>query len=342
MNLEFHDPLYLWLLLLVPLIGFLKGRPGNNSAAVLFSSTAIAKKVAQLKRSKGGRFLLGLRLVALCALILALARPQLGKGISYTEASGIDIVLALDFSSSMLALDLATKDNLITRIEISKIVMKEFIKGRPNDRIGLIAFAGSPYLVSPLTLNHDWLLTNLQRLEVGLVQDGTAIGDAIAMSVNRLKDLPSKSRVIILLTDGKNNAGQLTPQNAAEIAAAFDTKVYTILAGKGGIVPTFFLDQNRKIAKDPYGNPVIVNANFPVDEKTLLEIAEITGAKSYQATNLEELSDIYKEINKLEATQVKLKTYAHYKEAFMFPLILGLLALGLETLLANTRFRKLP
>lgn len=342
MNLEFHDPLYLWLLLVIPIIGVLKGRPGKEAPSILFSSTVIARKVSRLKRSRGGRLLLMLRLFALSALIIALARPQLTDSVSHIEASGIDIVLALDLSSSMLGLDLATNYNLVTRIDVSKAVMKEFIKDRPNDRIGLVAFAGSPYLVSPLTLNHDWLLTNLDRLEVGLVQDGTAIGDAIAMSVNRLKDLPSKSRVIVLLTDGDNNAGQLSPLNAAEIAAAFDSKVYTIAVGRGGVIPTLALDATGKIAKDQFGKPVIMSANFSVDEKTLVEISEITGAKSYQATNPDELSDIYREINRLEKTDVKLKSYSNYKEAFMFPLIFGLFIIGIERLLANTRFRRLP
>lgn len=342
MNLEFHNPMILWLLLLIPIIGILKGRPGNKAASILFSSTAIAKKISRLKRSRGGKLLLALRLFALGALIVALARPQFGEAISHSEASGIDIVLALDLSGSMLGLDLSTANNPITRIDVSKAVVKEFIRDRPNDRIGLVAFAGSPYLVSPLTLNHDWLLTNLDRLEVGLIGDGTAIGDAIAMSVNRLKDLPSKSRVIVLLTDGENNAGQLSPLNAAEVAAAFGSKVYTIAVGKGGIIPTFLLDNNGKIAKNRYGRPKIVNANFPVDEKTLIEVSEITGAKSYQATNPDELSDIYREINRLETTNVKLKTYSNYKEVYMFPLFFGLLLIGVETLLNNTRFRRLP
>lgn len=342
MNFEFHDPIYLWLLLLIPIIGILKGKPGNQAASILFSSTAIAKKISRLKRSKAWRLLLTLRLFALAALIVALARPQFGKAITHTEASGIDIVLALDLSSSMLGLDLSTRNNLITRIDVSKSVMKEFIKDRPNDRIGLIAFAGNPYLVSPLTLNHDWLLTNLERLQVGLIEDGTAIGDAIAMSVNRLKDLPSKSRVIVLLTDGDNNAGQLSPLSAAEVAAAFNSKVYTIAVGKGGIIPTLFLDRNGKIAKNQYGKPEIGSSNFTVDEKTLVEIAEITGAKSYQASDPDELRDIYREINRLETSNVKLKTYSNYKEAFMMPLILALFIIGIEKLLSNTRFRRLP
>lgn len=342
MNFEFHNPQYLWLLLLIPLIVLLKGHIGKKTASLLFSSTAIARKVSTLKRSSKWKFLFLLQLLALTCLIIALARPQFFKQKSYIEASGIDIVLALDISGSMLALDLATQNNPVTRIDVSKTVLEEFIKSRPNDRIGLVAFAGNPYLVSPLTLNHDWLQTNLKRLKVGLVNDGTAIGDAIAMSVNRLKDLPSKSRVVILLTDGTNNSGQISPLMAAEAAAAFNTKVYTIAAGEGGLVPVLVIDQKGNPVLDRYGQPYIGQANYPVDEATLIKIADLTGAKSYHATNLNQLNDIYKEINRLETTNIKLKNNANYKEAFMFPLFLALFFMGIEKLLSTTRFRKLP
>lgn len=341
MILEFQDPEFLWLLLTIPLIAILRGRSGQG-AAILFSSTAIAKKVASKKRSKAGGLLVALRLFALTFLIIALARPQLGKDESFTKASGIDIVLTVDLSSSMLALDFANKNNLVTRLDVAKTVIEDFIKERPHDRIGLIAFGGNPYLVSPQTLNHNWLNTNLERLEVGLVEDGTAIGDAIAMSVNRLKDLESKSRVIILLTDGANNSGRISPIAAAEAAAAFNTKVYTIAAGKGGVVPAFFTDQSGQVIRDRYGQPQIGQANFPVDHETLIEIAEITGAESYKAANIKELTDIYEEINKLEKTEVELKQFALYQEAFMYPLLLGLCFLGFERFLSNTRFRRLP
>lgn len=342
MNLAFHNPQYLWLLLLIPVIVLLKGRIGKKGASLLFSSTAIARQVSTLKRSSKWKFLFLLQILALSCLIIALARPQFLKQKSYIEASGIDIVLALDISSSMLALDLATQNNLVTRLDVSKKVLDEFIADRPNDRIGLVAFAAHPYLMSPLTLNHDWLQTNLKRLKVGLVNDGTAIGDAIAMSVNKLKDLPSKSRVVILLTDGTNNAGQISPLLAAKAASAFNTKVYTIAAGEGGIVPFLITDHNGNPILDRYGKPHIGQYNVPVDEDTLIKIAKITGAKSYRATNLKQLNEIYKEINRLETTHVKLKNNANYKEAFMFPLFLALFFMGIEKLLATTRFRKLP
>lgn len=342
MNFQFHDPYLLWLLLLIPLLAYLKGRPGNKAPSLLFSNTEIARKVSKLKRSRNKKFIFTLKLLILACLLIAFARPQFIKDESYTEASGIDIVLALDISPSMLALDLATQTNFTTRLDISKAVLEDFIKGRPNDRMGLIAFSGNAYLVSPLTLNHSWLQTNLKRLKVGLGTNGTAIGDAIAMSVNRLKDLPSKSRVIILLTDGESTAGQIAPLTAAEIASTFGAKIYTIAVGKGGIVPTLILNDNGDIMVDHYGRPKIFQAEIPVDEDALIEIAELTGGKSYKATNVLELSDIYKEINRLETTHVKLQNHVNYQEAFVFPLYLALVLILIEKILTTTRFRRLP
>lgn len=342
MNFEFYNPQFLWILLLIPLIAFLKGRPGKKAPSLLFSNTVIAQKVSKLKRSRYKNFLFLVPLLTLTCLIVAFARPRFFKAESYVEASGIDIILALDISGSMLALDLATHNNLLTRLDVSKMVLEEFIKERPNDRMGLVAFAGNSYLVSPLTLNHDWLQTNLKRLKVGIGTIGTAIGDAIAMSVNRLKDLPAKSRVIILLTDGENTAGQIPPLTASDIAAAFDAKIYTIAVGKGGVVPTLVSDKQGNILLDNYGRPLISHANIPVDEDTLIKIAERTHGKNYKATNLKELSDIYKEINRLETTNVKLKNHTYYQEAFMYPLYFALLLIGIEKILNTTRFRKLP
>lgn len=343
MILEFKNPEFLWFLLLIPLLAFIQGRKGHG-AAILFSSTSIAKKIFSNKRSKIGRILLASRLLAIALFIIAIARPQLGKKESFTKTTGIDIVLALDLSSSMLALDFATPSNLVTRLDVAKSVIDEFIKARPFDRMALIAFAGDSHLVSPLTLNHDWLESSLGRLQIGAVKNDsqTAIGDALAMSVNRLKDLDSKSRVVILLTDGVNNAGRVMPLIAAEAAAAFNTKIYTIMVGKGGIVPSFALDKNGNILRDNYGQPQIGYAESPVDENTLDQIAEITGAKSFKAENAEELKNIYKEIDKLETTSVELNQFSLHHEAFMYPLFLGLCILGVERFLNNTRFRRLP
>lgn len=343
-SFEFHDPAWFWLLLLLPLLALLKGRAGRG-AAMVFSSTAIAGDVSRQARTRAGGLLFLLRLVALAALIVALARPQLGKGHSEVESSGIDIVLAVDVSGSMSALDFATNKDLATRLDIVKRVITSFIEKRPSDRIGLVAFAKEPFLVSPLTLNHDWLLKNLERLELGIIdQAGTAIGPAIGMSANRLRDLPAKSRVVILLTDGEDTVGQLPPVAAAEAAETFDVKIYTIAAGRSGRVPVPRTDRNGTPLRDDDGNAIFTGqyGQSQVDEQTLQEIADITGGKFYRATNTEELAAIYEDIDQLEKTEVKIRHFAEYEELFLWPALFGLCLLGLEQLLGNTRFKRLP
>lgn len=340
---EFHNPELLWLLLLIPVLALLKGRSGK-SAALVFSSVAIARQVAGQARSSAGAFLFILRMLALAALIVALARPQIGEGHSEIEASGIDIVLAVDVSGSMQALDFATPEEIATRLDIVKRTIAEFIEKRPNDRIGLVAFAKEPYLVSPLTLNHDWLVKNLDRLHIGLIQaDGTAIGAAIGMSANRLRDLPSKSRIVVLLTDGEDTVGKIPPVAAAEAAKAFDVKVYTIAAGKKGDVPMPRLDEQGQIIKDRSGRVVIAGyAPSNIDEETLQEVAKVTDGKFFRATDPKQLEKIYDEIDHLEKTEVKLHHYATYTELFIWPALLGLCILGLEQLLGNSIYRRIP
>ena len=207
-GISFAHPWMLWGLLLLPVIALLRGRRGA-APAVQFSSLAVFRGKAP--RSRAGALLLTLLLLALASFIVALARPQRTEVLSRVEASGVDILLALDVSRSMLAEDFTIGRDRANRLEAVKQVTEKFITGRPNDRIGIVAFAGRPYLVSPLTLNHDWLLKNLERLRIGMVEDGTAIGSAIASAANRLKEQKeSKSRIIVLLTDGDNNAGNPT------------------------------------------------------------------------------------------------------------------------------------
>ncbi len=339
---SFHNPELLWLLLLLPILALLKGRAGK-SAALVFSSVAIAKQVAGQARSSAGAFLFFLRLLALAALIIALARPQIGEGHSEVDASGIDIVLAVDVSGSMRAMDFATPEEIATRLDIVKKTIAEFIEKRPADRIGLVAFAKEPYLVSPLTLNHDWLQKNLDRLHIGLINaDATAIGAAIGMSANRLRDLPAKSRIVILLTDGEDTVGKIPPVAAAEAAKAFDVKVYTIAAGKSGRVPMPRLDEHGQVKFDR-GRVVIdgyMQSN--IDDKTLQEIADITDGRFYRATDPEQLEKIYDEIDQLEKTEVKLRHYATYTELFLWPALIGLCLLGFEQLLGNSIYRRVP
>lgn len=339
----FKDPEWFWLALLIPLWIILRGRKGKN-AALSFSSVAIAKDVVRGSRSRIGGFFFLLRLLAILLLLSALARPQLGKGHSEVESSGIDIVLAIDVSGSMNAMDFATRENRVTRLQVVKKTVEEFIEKRPNDRIGLVAFAKESFLVSPLTLDHGWLLQNLERIQTGLI-DGTqtAIGPAIGMSVNRLRDLPAKSRIVILLTDGEDNVQEVPPIAAAEAAETFDVKIYTIAAGKTGRVVMPKTDRSGKIIRRPNGDMVFGGyMDSQVDEKTLQEIANITGGNFYRATNPEELRSIYDEIDELETTEVKLRHYSEFEELYFWPLYAALALLGFELLLVNTRFRPLP
>ena len=214
--LEFQHPHFLFLILVVLILPFVRGGL-RRRGSIRFSNTQLAGKLGTTRGSKSNQWLALLRTVALTLLIVALARPRLGHGETEIQASGIDIVLAVDISGSMQAMDFKIGGKRFNRLEVVKKVIKEFIEKRETDRIALIAFAGEPYLVSPLTLNHDWLVKNLERLEIGLIEeDGTAIGSALIMSANRLKDLQAKSKVVVLLTDGVNNSGSIQPVTAAE------------------------------------------------------------------------------------------------------------------------------
>lgn len=341
---QFDDPAFFLLLLLLPILAWWAGRMGPE-AAVRFSSISLVKGISQNRHSRPGQFLFGLRLLALAALIVALARPQIGRMNDSTEAEGIDIVVTLDLSGSMRALDLSTRDDIVTRLDAAKRVVDSFIDKRTYDRIGLVAFAANAYVVSPLTLNHDWLKRNLKRLELGEIDgSGTAIGTALGASANRLRDHEARSRIIILLTDGENNAGTLSPIAAAEVAKTLGVKVYTIATGKKGRVPIPETDRNGRIVRDNQGAPVYRGrsdiSNY--DETELTQIAELTGGRFFNATQDGDLERIYDEIDELETTEIELRSYSTFTELFVWPASLGLLLLALEQLLRNTRYRRLP
>jgi len=340
-HFQFADPNFLWLLLLVPLAAMLRGGKGST-AAVRFPTTALARQVAAFVRSRPGRFMFSLRLLVLSLLILALARPQLGNRTSEIEASGIDIVLVLDLSGSMWAHDFELQGKMADRLSAAKEVVEQFILNRPNDRIGLIAFANEPYMISPLTLNHGWLLQNLERLRIGLIEDGTAIGTALAVSTNRLRRLSAKSRIIILLTDGANNSGKISPIAAAEAAAAYNIKVYTIGVGREGDVPYPLVDKAGNVVLDRKGRKRVQYLPSDLDEETLREIAQKTDGQFYRATDTRSLQKIYTEIDQLEKSDVKMKYRAAFADKFFWPALFGLILLGAEQLLANTRYRRLP
>ena len=301
-----HPWLLLWLLA-IPALSIIKGNLGRVPA-VIFSSTSTIRALGKHSESKAGNFLTSLLFLALALFIVALARPQSGKTISKVEASGIDIMILLDVSRSMLTEDYNIGSQRANRLDAIKQVTEKFIEGRPNDRIGIIAFAGRPYLVSPLTLDHDWLLQNLDRIRIGLVEDGTAIGSAIASGCNRLRDKESKSRVIILLTDGDNNAGKITPETAAEAAKTIGVKLYAIGAGTNGIAPYPFVDQ--------FGRTVYQNIQVEFNEAGLKSVASISNGQFYRAADTRSLENIYEQIDRLEKSTVELTQYKQYRDLF--------------------------
>ncbi len=347
---QFDDPAFFFLLLLMPILAWWAGRMGPE-AAVRFSSIALVKKISRNRHSRPGKILFGLRLLALVAIITALARPQIGRINDTIEAEGIDIVVTLDLSGSMRALDLSTPDDIVTRLDAAKRVVDNFIGKREFDRIGLVAFAANAYVVSPLTLNHDWLKRNLERLELGEIDGGgTAIGTALGASINRLRDHDARSRVVILLTDGENNTGTISPIAAAEVAKALGVKVYTIATGKIGETKAAEMGRNGRVRRTPDGKAIRQRGLFGhyatqltmYDEAELTEIAELTGGRFFSATKNGDLERIYDEIDELETTKIELRSYATFTELFVWLASLGLLLLALEQILRNTRYRRLP
>ncbi|MBU0960396.1 MAG: VWA domain-containing protein [Proteobacteria bacterium] len=326
--MRFLHPEFLWLLSLLPLLAFFRGRRGA-APALVFSSTSVAATLAEGRRVGPGRLLGALRLFGLCLLILAFARPQLGNTTTEIEASGIDILLAVDVSGSMKALDFTLKGKSANRLDVVKSVMHTFIKERPNDRIGLLAFGGRPYMVSPLTLDHDWLLQRLDSLSVGMVEDGTAIGSAIGSGVNRLRDREAKSRIMILLTDGMNNAGTVPPLVAAEAAETLDIKIYTIGAGTRGEAPMEVVDG--------FGRKRLVRVKVDIDDETLGQVAEMTGGRYFRATDTKSLEKVYEEINTMETTTRTIKKFENYRELFAWFVFASLIFLGAEIVVSRKR-----
>jgi Ca-activated chloride channel family protein len=331
--IHFLQPDWLWLLALLPPACIWLGRRGPV-AAVQYSNLTIAREVAKSTRSRLGRWRWLLPVLGAAFMVLALARPQVVHGHTSVSANGIDIMLGLDVSGSMHALDFKVNGERVNRIDVVKSVVSRFIDERPDDRIGILAFAGAPYLVSPLTLDHDWLQQNLSRVTVGGVDDGTAIGSAIASAVNRLRDSTAKSKIVILLTDGMNNAGKISPVAAAEAAKALGVKVYTIAVGVRGEAPI--------PVKDEFGNERVVMAKVDVDEQTLQTVSALTGGAFYRATDTDSLQKIYEQINQLEKSAQVRQHFEHAEDVFSWALFPALALLGLGFGLENTRFRRVP
>ena len=333
MNLTFAYPWMLLLLLLIPLLAWLKSRTGRQPA-FLYSSVQLVKGITGITRSSVGAILLRLRWFALALFIAALARPQLGEGQARLRASGIDIVVALDLSGSMAAEDFELNGEPVNRLVIAKDVLEQFVEKRSSDRIGLVAFAGRAYIAAPLTLDHAFLLENLRRLNIGTIEDGTAIGSAISAAVNRLREIQAKSKIVVLMTDGQNNAGKIPPLTAAEAAEALGVRIYTIGVGTRGVA--------RVPYTNVFGQRGYIDQQVDIDEEMLTQVADMTGGKYFRAENAEGLRAIYDEIDQLEKTEVEVSQYQRYRELFQWFVLGGLAILLLEIILANTVWRKLP
>jgi len=270
-----------------------------------------------------------LRTMVVVLLIICLARPQTKMSSEKVSTEGIDIVMALDISSSMLA-----QDFLPNRLEAASKVATEFINGRPNDRVGLVVFAGESFTQCPLTTDHKVVLDALEQLESGLIEDGTAIGMGLATAADRLKDSDSKSKVVILLTDGENNQGIIDPKTAAEIAASLNIRVYTIGVGTDGLAPYPITD--------PFGRTRLQKVKVAIDEELLEYIANLTGVSYYRATDERKLKDIFKEIDKLEKTRIEVASFTRYSEKFLPFALAAFLLLVFEQLLNLLIIKRLP
>jgi len=328
-NIEFLNKEFFWLLLFLPIALIWYVFKNNKQTAELKISSIKGFKTATSIWSKLRHVLFGLRLIALGLLITALARPRTVDVSTKTKTTrGIDIVMSIDVSASMLA-----KDLLPNRLEALKEVAADFIDGRPNDRIGLVEYAGEAYTKTPITSDKSIVQRSLRDIKYNtIIEGGTAIGMGLATSVNRLKDSRAKSKVIILLTDGVNNSGFIDPKIASELAVEYGIKVYTIGLGTNGMALS-------PIAINPNGSFRYGRQQVEIDEDLLNEIAEVTGGKYFRATNNKKLAEIYDEINKLEKTEIEEKKYYNYDEKYRSLVLLAGLLLLIELLLRNTIFR---
>lgn len=327
--MHFANPYLLWLLAVIPLMAlYYIYRTRQGGAAIRISTIEGVRKAPRTLRYYLRHVVFVLRCAAIAALIVALARPQSVEEGSTSSNEGIDIAMAIDISTSMLAQDLKPD-----RIEAAKQVAGSFIADRQGDRIGLVAFAGEAFTLSPLTTDQGALQTMLGRLRSGIVEDGTAIGNGIATAINRLRESNAKSKVIILLTDGANNRGEIAPLTAAEIARSQGIRVYTIGVGTRGTAPYPTVDF--------FGNPTVVQMKVEIDEKMLQQIADQTGGRYFRATDNDKLKAIYDEINQLEKSKVEISAYTTFTEEYLLWALAGFLLLVVEMLLKTLLFKPL-
>jgi Ca-activated chloride channel family protein len=328
---QFQDPWLFLLLLLIPLLIYrtLKNRPATLHFSSLDSLKTLHRKSVEILAATP----LILRCLAIALLVTALARPQEGRKSTEILSAGVDILLAIDTSGSMSAQDFEKNNQPVDRLTVVKSVVSEFIDSREFDRMGMVVFGNEAFTQCPLTLDHDILHSLLNKLEIGVAGNSTAIGSAIGISVKRLKDLESKSKVIILLTDGRNTAGSITPIRAAEIAQTYGIKIYTVGVGTKSRTPFQ--------VPAPFGQQIL-GKDISIDEDSLKKIAEQTGGRYFRATDSDSLKQIYAQIDSLEKSEVKWIDHSEYRELFPFFLIPALLLVLIETVLTQTRLRRVP
>jgi Ca-activated chloride channel homolog len=327
-NIHFAKPWFFALFVVIPVLVYFYLRPPIRTQGSLLVSGIKAFGSGQTWRTMLRHILFILRMLALSCIIIALARPQTGNEQQVTSGEGIDIMFCLDISGSMLAQDFSPN-----RMDAAKQVASDFIDRRPTDRMGLVIFAGESFTMCPLTTDHSVLKSQLFNVQSGLLEDGTAIGSGLATGVERLRSSKSKSKVIILLTDGENNGGSIDPNTAKEIAKSFGIRVYTVGMGTEGFAP---------VPVQTSAGVIMQREKVSIDEKLLTQIANETGGKYFRATDNENLANIYKEIDRLEKSKFQVTTFTHYTEKFL-PFVLAAVGfLVLEWILRFTLFRKFP
>lgn len=329
----FKDPLFLVLIvLLVPILVWACAQKRESS--LRFPSTDLVSSLPRTWKVRFSNMPFYFRLLALVLFVIALAGPRSVLEEINHQTQGVDIILAIDASGSMAAEDFTLNGQRYNRLEVVKDVVKEFIDARRSDRLALVAFAGLAYTVSPLTTDYGWLKANLDRVSLNMMEDGTAIGSAISVSLSRLKKSEAKSKLVVLLTDGVNNRGKVDPLSAAKAAQALGVRIYTIGAGTNGSAPY--------PVKDIWGRKGYQNVSVEIDEKTLKTIADTTSGRYFRATDTDSLREIYREIDRLEKTKIQESGYRDYKELFGYFLGAGLLLLLAAVVFENTLFLKLP
>lgn len=327
MNITFANIHLMWLLLgIIPMVGYYIYRQRQGGAALNSSTATELEAMPKTLRQHLRHLPMALRVVAYGLIVVALARPQSTSTLSSSTTEGIDIMLSIDISSSMLARDFEPD-----RITAAKSIAAEFINSRSNDRMGLVVFAGESFTQSPLTTDKSTLINLLSQIESGMIEDGTAIGEGLATAVNRLKDSDAQSKVIILLTDGVNNRGQIAPLTAAAIAQSFGIRVYTIGVGTQGQAPYPTMD--------PWGRISFVNMPVEIDEATLQEISNLTSGQYFRATDNKTLLEVYKQIDALERSKIEVNNRTLREELFMPLLLLALAIMAAEFVTKHLWFK---